>query len=87
MWFNVKIPQISWHNGQVAFSNVTDLTSLCDHKHKTNRGSAAWEVSKKSSQREVSREISSISGKGAEKRQNMKLKRYIEKINKQKELR
>lgn len=39
--------------------------------------------SKKSSRGEVRGDVSSISGKAAEKRQNMKLKRYIEKINKQ----
>lgn len=41
-------------------------------------------ASKKSSRGEVRRDISSISGEGVEKRRNMKLKIFIEKINKQK---
>ena len=67
----------------MAFSNVTDLTSLCHHKHKTNNRLGCLGGSKKSSRGEVRRDIGSISGRGVEKRQNMKLKRYIEKINKQ----
>ncbi len=34
----------------MAFSHVTDPTSLCHYKHKTNRGSAAWKDLKRAAE-------------------------------------